>query len=269
MAVFNSILVSTYKYLRDNDLLALDYLFEISTGRAVGRKTVNRFGRNPNMTSGEWDAVWNGGANYTGFDAVNAEIVSVVSSNSGDILGGGGVSRIEVFGLNENYLEQSEIIELNGTTPVLSTKSYIRLDSAKCLGDGTLADMRVNLGEITIRQSITTANVFATIPVGYCATMIACYTVPANKVAYITSQGVSISKNHTASIDARIRTREYGGIFQVKGESAVNTTGTAYLKRDFTTYPKLKPKTDIMIEGNADQNSSALSGTFDLILEDI
>jgi len=63
----------------------LDYNLELSRGNIAGQTKVHKFGRNPDIdTASGFEAVWNGGGDYTGFDAVVAETLEVFSSAAAD-----------------------------------------------------------------------------------------------------------------------------------------------------------------------------------------
>lgn len=152
-----------------------DEMVEINLGARNGRQLIQKFGRNPDVdTATVPEDVWHGGGVYTGFPS-ERELVEVVSSSAADALAGTGCQTVKIVGLDSNFDQQNEIVTLNGTTAVDSTKIYSRLNRAYCItaGSGT-----VNAGVITIRHTTTTANVFATIQVGIGQTEVACYTVP-------------------------------------------------------------------------------------------
>lgn len=247
-------------------MTTIDHLLDVSMGNVVGHSAVHKFGSNPSMTSGEWDTIWNAGGVYTGFNAVNAEIVSIVSTSALDTDGGTGLRHMMLYGLDSNGKEQQETVILNGLTPVISSLSYLRLDRLRGIDSGLL---EYNQGDITARQSITTAVVFATMPAGYNTTMIACYTIPADKNGYLVAQRASIANKKAAVVDIRVQSRVLGGVFTVGGEASLNSVGTGYIEQTFFLPKKLPPMTDIYIEGNASANHAAVSAFFDILLVDI
>lgn len=241
-----------------------EFFLDISKGNVPGHSSIHKFGKNPGVSTTVFDTIWNGGGKYTGFDAVGAETVTITSSSANDTLIGTGLRTIRLYGLDASGLQQTEDIELNGLTSVTSTKEYLRLDRARGLTAGTLEH---NEGDITIRQSTTTAVIFAVVPATYNSTMIAAYTVPSNKNGYILSQRATIANKNAASVEMRIKLRSPGGLFVVGGEAALNSTGTGYINMNFKVPNKIPPLTDIFIEAKASA-SIAVSAFMDILLVD-
>lgn len=65
--------------------------------------------------------IWSGGSTYEFIDT--PEIVNVVSDNLNDTLAGTGAQKIKIIGFDAGIIK-SEIVDLNGTTPVATTNSY-------------------------------------------------------------------------------------------------------------------------------------------------
>lgn len=66
-------------------VLSQDYLIDVALEKIPGVSFVHRFGHNPDIdiVSG-FEAVWNGGGDYTGFNATAAETIEVFSSDAAD-----------------------------------------------------------------------------------------------------------------------------------------------------------------------------------------
>ena len=240
-----------------------DYYLDIAKGLITGHRTLTKFGRNPAVGTGTFETIWNGGGAYTGFNATGAEIVSIVSSSVNDInTTGTGAWTIRLYGLDSSLLEITEDIILNGTTAVLTTLAYKRLDRIKVLTAGTTG---WNEGDLTANQSVTTANIFAVVPATYNSTMIAAYTVPSNMTGYLVSQTASIANKTSAAVDVRIKIRQPGLVFTVAGEAALNSTGTGYIRMEFRIPQKLAGGTDLFIEASA-STSVAVTAFMDLVL---
>jgi len=249
----------------DGNLDVGNFYLNIAKGNVTGHKLKSKFGRNPTVGTSGFDTIWNGGGSYTGFDATGAEIVSIVSSSDDDNSTGTGLRTIRIWGLDADYLEQTEDIILDGTNEVNSTLSYIRLDTVKGLEAGT---GRVNVGNITIRQSVTTAVIFAVVPAGYNSSMIAAYTVPAGKKGYLVAQRAGISNKQAAAVAIRMQARSPGSVFTVQGEAALNSLGVGFIEMVFAIPREIQEKTDIYIEAEASA-TVAVSAFFDILLVDI
>lgn len=130
------------------------YLFDVSRGIVKDHFYVNVFGFNPDVGATE-EFVWETGGDYTGFltAAVNIEIVS---DSALDDDGSAGAHSVVVFGLDENFDQIRETIDLNGTTPNLATTetSWIRVQKIFVFDVGTYATTGsngANIGMILAR----------------------------------------------------------------------------------------------------------------------
>lgn len=117
--------------------------------------------------------------------------------------------------LDGNYNPISEYVILNGTTPVVTTKQYIRQARATVEIAGSTGN---NEGEITANQSITTANVTMVMPADSGQTAICCSTVPAGKrwVTKHLQAGMVRLNGSAGSAQVQFQVRERGGAWQTK-----------------------------------------------------
>lgn len=277
-----------------------DFAVEVVEGIRQGVKSRIKFGGNFNIASNTKEDFWNGGGEYTGFNATAAETVTVVSSSANDVgtllssgtadntstyvltdsaatfitsgvqaldtvindtLGlhgvvksvdsetqitihdnqigmrfvggnsyriaragstGAGVVKIS-GGLDGDYeILNDEYIILNGTTPVTSTQSYLRLDRMRAVNAGSSG---LNEGEITVAQSVTTANVFAVMPTDG-QTKICASSVPDNYVAVFKRINIYLARDgaQSSSADVFLYARELGGAWNAIKRFAITTS---------------------------------------------
>lgn len=246
-----------------------DFYFEVSAGNIPNHKALHKFGHNPTAQTATPDFVIiseAGGTVYAGFNATAAEIVNIVSSDLNDAAAGSGARKVEVFGLDENFEPQTEIVTLNGLTPVPTTKTYIRMDRAIVREGGS--PNAVNAGIITGVQS-TSAHEFFRIAAGDNQTMQAVTTIPAGKKGLLISRYVSTVRRQTGSAEGRIVYRPPGEVFQVKEQFDANSQGTSFSDKVYKL-PKndIPPMTDIFLAG-ATTDAMGLSGAFAIVLVDI
>ena len=249
--------MSQYDFV-DKDLM-------VARGLIGGTKIVHKYGRNSDIDGG-FETLWNGGADYTGFDATGEEIVTVVSSSGADTSAGTGAQTVDLFGLSVLGLEITETVIMNGTTAVDSVNSYWRLDRIRCVNVGSGG---VNAGAISVAQKVTTAVIFAVLPAGYGSTMIAAYTIPAGKTGYFQEWFAAFSGKVKSISNVRLNKRGFGQSLQVLEEQALMADGASSFLREYST-PKngLTPFTDIWITADTDTVNVAISGGFDIILVD-
>ena len=146
-----------------------------STDLADKVRSIVIFGENLDIDSITTpETVWGQGGLYVFPTA--ADTCSIVSTSAQDtVTTGTGAWHLLLEGLNSNYMEQYETIVLNGTTPVISSLRYLRINSARIIYSGT---SKVNVGNITVTldskivryiaatKSIDHTSVF-TIPAGH------------------------------------------------------------------------------------------------------
>lgn len=119
----------------------------------------------------------------------SAIALEAVSTDAADDLTGTGIQKIKVHGLDTNWLEQSEEVELDGTTAVDLAYTYrrVHLVYASQVGTGGKA-----AGTIKI-QADGGGTEYIRIAQGKCRSLSAIWTVPDGKKAFITSWYAGVS----------------------------------------------------------------------------
>ena len=243
-----------------------DYYTEVALGNVAGRSLVHKFGRNPDIDlASTFEMIWHGSVDYSGFDVAGAQTVDIVSDSTNDDVGGTGATSITIYGLDSSYDEVTEDISMDGTTPVTSVNSYLRLNRAVVVAAGDLGE---NDGEITISQT-TSGTVFCYIPAEFNQAQFGGYTIPNNKTGYLLDLYGGISGSLKANLILRLRVRPNGETFQIKYESTIIGEGSSHLHHEFPApQGPFTEKTDIKIEASSDTNNIVVSGGFTLLLVD-
>lgn len=221
----------------------------ISAGDLAGYQHINKFGYANDIAAqgGAFVTIWDGGTAYS--YASTATIATVTSSSGTDA---GAV--IRVYGLDENYNDVYEDITIGGAA---GQQLFLRVFRAYVYAPAAGQD--TNVGEITI--SVDSA-ARAIIQADAGQTLMAVYTVPAGKTAYLLKVTCSVDKQTGALF--RLRIKNFGNGFQTKGQ--FGTFGT-YITLEYPVPLKFTEKTDIEILGSAG-NTCGGGATFDLILVD-
>jgi len=127
-----------------------------------------------------------------------AAAISFVSNGAGagnDTAAGTGARSLLITGVDASGNYQTETLVLNGTTPVVTTKTWLGvLNRVQVLTAGT---GRVNAGTIT---GTSGGNTYCTMQPGICLMKQLCYYVPTGKTALIHSYLFDTSKNGGGSI---------------------------------------------------------------------
>lgn len=184
-----------------------------------------------------------------------------------------GATVLHIYGLDSSMLEQEEFIVLNGTSNVATVNTYYRI--YRMHTDGAASRDDTNIGNLTATAQ-TDGTVTAQVNAGNGQTLMAIYTIPSNKTAFITQLKGSINRNGAAtgamadlvlyeipfaSVDgAGRRLEEYFSL-------AIEGTSFATIK--FKPYKKIDSNTDLIVqcEGVTDNNTDISAG-FDLYLVD-
>lgn len=177
-----------------------DYI-EIMKGNVPGHSIVNKFGRNPEVgttithisISGEYQT------------PKSPQSLEILSNSALDTIGGIGGQKIIILGLDGDFNEINETVDLNGTTPTSLTKQFMRVfrmyvvQSGSYVTTGTPSHYGVltlrNVGAGVTWTQIETVNGF-----GIGQSQIGTYTVPAGKTAFLISKSFSVETNKPASV---------------------------------------------------------------------
>ncbi|MCP5059567.1 MAG: hypothetical protein GY937_22920 [bacterium] len=219
----------------------------VAAGKVSGWGPLNKFGYNQATGETEEDIASAGGSLAWQAAAAAHDIKSSDAADTND--SGTGARTVQVWGLDANYDEQTEIVELDGTTDVATASTYIRLFRMKVLTAGSGATAA---GTITADVSAT---VHATITIGDNQTNQVGWTVPNGKTAYITRlhlySGVAL-----AQCTFRLLARPLGGVWASKFSAKV-TAGSS--SPDLAGLWQFPEKTDLRIAGTSASGNIATS----------
>ena len=137
------------------------FLIEVAKGNVEGHSPYLRQGHNDAVAIGAAQNIWSNGGRYV-FTTVG-EIVAFVSDSGLDTAAGTGWRKARVTGIDENYIEQTEIITFAGIVPVNTQFRYIFISDVCACSEGTeVGSLEVNQGTITATGN-TSAKTFLTV----------------------------------------------------------------------------------------------------------
>ncbi len=217
-------------------------------------KVVDKFGYVAAATTvGE---CWDGYSDQKAYNwLAAATVLKVSSSSTADVLTSGtGAWTIRISGLDANYLEVDEDVNMNGTTLVTTTTAFLRVFRVRVLTAGTGL---VNAGDIYIHNNTVgtpTAGVpddatktYAKVLATNGQTLMTIYTVPANMVGRISTASwqsgatSGTAKDSTLSIFTR-ENATANAAWNIKGRSAGFSNAGDF---DGMEYLEIPAKTDI------------------------
>ena len=247
--------------------LANSHPLLIARGLIDGTSQVNKFGDNPSITAGTTEDVWDVGGTYP--FPTTADITHIVQAT--DQVGTDGGATIQVQGLDINWalvVQDADLDATDTTTEVELTTPLIRIFRMKVNANVVLA---ANVLAVASGGGTT----YALIQAGKNQTLMAIYTVPAGKTAYMTQyyvDNVPTAAKQPDSVEFLLwmADRHNGYEFQLKHERAIPKLGDGIIQ-PFNPYLKITQKTDIKISaevvGGVGDDGHPHAG-FDLILID-
>jgi hypothetical protein len=176
-----------------------DFLLEVQKGNVDKHSMMFKFGANPDVdTTTDPEDVWNVGGLLVWQTA--AQPISIVS-NSDDDDGtpptNTGAHKVLFQGLDDNFVLDEEEVTLNGTAPVVTTKSFRRGYRMFVTQVGTYH--RTNVGSIVATYSIT-GDVAAAIGPNAGQSEMSHFTIPADTKGYLLYAHLVIQTTKTANI---------------------------------------------------------------------
>lgn len=129
------------------------------------------------------------------------EKVNITSTSTSDTSAGVGCRTFYLQGVDQEFNQINETITMNGTSNVLSTKSYIAITRGYVLSAGTSL---CNVGDITATTETSTLRLM-TVQALHGQTQIGIYIVPKGKKAIVVGDDLSVEKVGGVSASVAIR----------------------------------------------------------------
>jgi len=218
----------------------------IAAGLVDGYGHINKFGAtNGDVTAG---TIWDGNNAAVAYPYPADSVVAVASTqNSG--------AAVLVQGLDANRIAASETINIGATGSTV----FSRIFRANMVDTNNDADVSLTMG----------GTVAAKIIEDKAQTLMAVYTVPAGKTAYLLKTQMGSDKastNAALKYTLMARDTDNGNVFQIKGISYA--AGGQNVVVEYPIPLKFEEQTDIRIDVVASSGGQTCSATFDLILVD-
>ena len=222
-----------------------------------GLGEIHKFGFNADIASTE-ETVWDQGGLYT--YPSSAGQLGISSSSTLDAAAAAGALTVEIFGLDGNYVEINETLTMNGQTSVQTTNSYLRIFRAIVRTAGA---SEFNVGDVYVGTGVVSSGVPVTKYLKVTAqqnqTLMALWTVPANKWFYLTHWQATTFGQANQSLEFRLMVRPENEVFQVKRRILLFRSPVEW-PQDIPQ--RFAPKTDIEIRAKASGGSIDASASF-------
>lgn len=235
---------------------------QLAQGRIEGMDAVRKFGRNPDVDSGSWYDVWDGGAHWVPPTAAQYHTLS--STSASDAAGGAGATAVNVYGLDGDYLPMNETVAMNGSGSTVTASQYTRIFRMIAASSGSLM---VNAGVITATASndgTVTANIAASVG----QTLMAIYTTAASVEGYVTKLYAFMNRNvTTGAADVRLTFEDVvEQTMNVKFFGGLVAAGNSVLEHEYSIPLKVPPKTDVRLQADVSADNTDISGGFDMYI---
>ena len=224
-----------------------DFNLQLARGHISNHSHVNKFGWNTGIGT-TFETIWDGSNVYTYHNAGTAVL-------TGDTPGDDNASTVEIQGLDENFVLQTETATVGGAATTTQFSRVFRM-ILKTANTGS-----TNVDEIRCTVDNTTS---AVISAGGGQTQMALYTIPAGKTGYLKQFQGSIDKQKEVVFRLIARDNDSNGAFNEKGRFGTFGVPVNYIY----TYPlKFTANTDIQIQAKAGATTEA-GAVFDIVLVD-
>lgn len=225
--------------------------WNIARGLVKDTSFIHKFGANFDIdTNSDPETVWSAGGLYPWDALATAQTLYIQSDDAAD------TSSLEIQGLDENYELLTEEVQMNGTTTVTTTNTFIRV--YRMIYNHTA----VNVGTVTARVTSGAGTVVAQIDPDYAQTLMCIYTVPAGYTAYLLAGDASLNKAEDGNI--RFYQRPFGRSFKIAHMAEIYENWYRY---DFPIPLPLPEKTDLDVRiAEVETNNTRCTANFDLVL---
>ena len=161
-------------------ILNRDYTTDVALGKVTGATSWGKFGYNEDIdtASAEVIAEFGGGMNYL----TTSETLDIVSTSANDDIVGTGVRQVVIFGVDENWDTVTEVVDMDGTTTVTTSNSFIGVNRMTIFTSGSALS---NVGYITASATTSTFAI-ASMPPGEGTTQQCIFYVPRDHTFLIT-----------------------------------------------------------------------------------
>ena len=243
-----------------------NFNYEVALGLRQGYTTWNKWGYNADIDTAASETLWSVGGLFT--QLTTARTLSVVSTSTDDdgSPAGTGAQTVVITGVDANWDEQVVIVTMDGTTPVVTTETWLGVNRIAVYASGSTGN---NVGTITATAT-TDLTVQAEVAAGEGSTQHGFFFVPAGHQALIDWLYITMTKN--AGGTQPVLTTKMWVTSDVSGSKY--EVFRDYLNGDTENHTELRPSQPFVVgekslcefQGTTDQNNTEVSVRFSLIL---
>lgn len=217
---------------------------------------------NPDVSKNAKEDIWSAGGLLPYLPS--AMQLEVKSTSGNDSLSGTAAQKIKIFGLDENFLEIEEELNLNGIANVLTVNYYLRIYRLEVTSVGTSG---TNNGTITVKNG---NDLIAQIDPGLGRSLMTHYTIPADKTGYLFSywtNTVRVDGLDPTVGELFLFSRPFDGMFRIERHYQIFPSDLAHAS-PMIPYIPIEPKSDIVVRAIGVNNAIKVSAGYSLLLVD-
>lgn len=172
-----------------------------------------------------------------------------------------GASICHIAGLNAFFLEQEEFVVLNGQTDVETAFTWVRQHRMRIFTTSTAGAV----GTITSTEPIA-GTVTAQIIDGNNQTLMAVYTVPANKIGYIRYWKYSLTGSVSSDVIVELKVGQLLRVGLTTDTQSIRAAGSSNVAETSDDYIIIPGGADVWMQANASNPNTGVSGRFDVVM---
>lgn len=235
---------------------AKPFYLDVVQGNVTGYSFNHKFGAVPSMSQNTLGSVWD--VNDTLYPWTALDTPAIVNVERNNVADEG--KTITVQGLDSNYDFVEEDITISGADTTGSTL-FKRVN--RCF---VASDSGANTGDIDIEAGAAGGTTVARIQAGNGQTLMAVYTVPAGKTAYMLQLNSSAADDTDCTLSLFEQLVDTG-IFRIQDTFEMQRGGGA-VNQAFQAPITFVEKTDIDVRVQTRANNKRITTSFDLLLVD-
>ena len=240
------------KYYPDSD----DIRLLVSRGLVIKSSATHKFGAVPAMSQNQTGSIWDINDTLYPWNTLDTPAVINVEVTNGDDVG----HTVTVQGLDGDYNFVEETIVTTGTD-TLGTVLFKRVNRAFCTAGGA-----TNAGNINIEAGAAGGTTVARITATKAQTLMAVYTVPAGKTAYL--YNIKMTAQSSADANGNLFIRKFGeDTFRIQHSFEVTGDGGMY-DYSFNFPIPIPEKSDVDVRATTRTNNGRYTAAFDILLID-
>lgn len=257
---------SQHSLLRNHDTAkfapTVDFRECVMQGLYPGRKFVRINGLNPDIDAGAKEDVWSAGGIFQFLPS--PDFIDLVSDSTDDTVGGIGAQQVLVNGLDELGIETSEILSLDGVTPVQTIRPYVHVQRVRTILNGTNL---FNVGTISITGASSTLLV-GQIRIGTNTTTNGCVMVPTNQAYYTNGLFFALSKQTNTTGLITIYAKPNDEAWSLSTTFGLNSNG-APVQYQVIGPGVFTPRTQVRIEAEVSGNAVQVTSFMEFLSVEI